>query len=177
MSDWSWCRPGGCISSSKCSLCNYYSRGVGRIGRLWLPASPAPNRSVIQPCLFWPDYQHLCPNRTRQTLWWHSIWGPEHNTRRDRPAKQVLPLGLKASASLSLSQQILELWEQFHPQQFTRQFDKVTTTGGLVPGCTHTHIGNSRTSSCFSSASTNTNRGNGCLVVFVHQWPQVSAND
>ncbi len=40
----------------------------GKSGEALAPASPATNRSIIQPCLFCADYQHLFPNLIRQTL-------------------------------------------------------------------------------------------------------------
>lgn len=46
-------QPGACIPSSQCSLCNYDGGGNGEA---LAPASPATNRSIIQPCLFCPDY-------------------------------------------------------------------------------------------------------------------------
>lgn len=45
----------------------YVITGGVRGGVALAPASPATNRSIIQPCLFCPDYQHLFPNRIRQT--------------------------------------------------------------------------------------------------------------
>lgn len=154
------------------------------------PASPASDCCIIRARVLCPDYQHLFPNRIHRTLWWHSIWGLQTRWLRQRDRiyrsdhyccrccysfeRISDPVSTNPTA---VGEQVENLhWEHraLHCLSLTRVWWSNLTlilhqdrwSGSWYA----TKVSYRWMLPCFSSPSTNKNRGNGCLVMFTHPY-------